>query len=319
MKILYGIQGTGNGHITRSSKIIHRLKKIGCDVDILISGKFHQIDISHDIKFNFKGFNFSHNSDGSINKVKTLFDNSLYQFIKDTRLDLSEYDKIITDFEPITSWAAKFQNREIWGVGNQYSFLSKKTPRPKSKSFIGEFVLKHMAPVTNPIGLHFEPYDDFINYPIIRDDLIVVTKCDLGHYTVYLPNFNLISILDKLTKFPKIKFHIFSNEVKSTLIYKNCQINPPNKDKFLISFTSSHGVITTGGFQTTSEALWCGKKLLVIPIIGQYEQLCNVESLNKIGIMSGTLDTISSFLLLSNNVKLKWKDPTDKIIKEIIE
>ena len=176
-----------------------------------------------------------------------------------------------------------------------------------------------MAPVTNPIGLHFEPYDDFINYPIIRDDLIVVTKSNLGHYTVYLPNFNLISILDKVTKFPKIKFHIFSNEVKSTLIYKNCQINPPNKDKFLISLTSSHGVITTGGFQTTSEALWCGKKLLVIPIVGQYEQLCNVESLTNLGVMSGTLETISSFLILSDNVKLKWKDPTDKIIKEIIE
>jgi uncharacterized protein (TIGR00661 family) len=318
MKILYGIQGTGNGHITRSSKIIHRLKNLGCDVDILISGEFHQIDISHDIKFNFKGFNFKHNSDGSINKIKTFFDNNLFKFIKDTKIDLSEYDKIITDFEPITSWAAKFQDKEIWGIGNQYSFLSKNTPRPKSRSFIGEFVLKHMSPVTNPIGLHFEPYDNFINYPIIRDDVMIISKCDNGHYTVYLPNFRLSEILKKLNEYPKVNFHIFSNEVKSSLIYRNCKINPLNKDKFLLSFTSSHGVITTGGFQTTSEALWCGKKLLVIPIIGQYEQLCNVESLNNLGIMSGTLDTIPGFLISKNKINKNWEDPTNKIIKKVL-
>ena len=31
MRILYGIQGTGNGHLSRSSKIINKLKKLGCD------------------------------------------------------------------------------------------------------------------------------------------------------------------------------------------------------------------------------------------------------------------------------------------------
>ncbi len=39
MKILYGIQCTGNGHLTRSLKVISRLKKLGHNVDILLSGK----------------------------------------------------------------------------------------------------------------------------------------------------------------------------------------------------------------------------------------------------------------------------------------
>ena len=37
MKILYAIQGTGNGHLTRAKEIIPILKEKG-DVDILISG-----------------------------------------------------------------------------------------------------------------------------------------------------------------------------------------------------------------------------------------------------------------------------------------
>ena len=37
MKILYAIQGTGNGHLSRAIDVIPALKKIG-QVDVLVSG-----------------------------------------------------------------------------------------------------------------------------------------------------------------------------------------------------------------------------------------------------------------------------------------
>jgi hypothetical protein len=37
MKILYAIQGTGNGHLSRAKDIIPRLQKKG-EVDLLVSG-----------------------------------------------------------------------------------------------------------------------------------------------------------------------------------------------------------------------------------------------------------------------------------------
>ena len=319
MRLLYGIQGTGNGHITRSSKFIERLRILGLDVDIAISGKFHQVNIPYDIKYNFSGFNFTHNQDGSINKLKTFLNNNFYQFLKDIKLNLSEYDKVITDFEPITSWASKWQDKEVWGLGNQYSFISEKIPRPKNRDILSESILKIMSPVNNYIGLHYETYDDFIYHPIIRDDVINSKVCNKGHYTVYLPNFKLSNLVSKLIQFRGIQFHIFSSEVQNIITNRNCIILPLNKEEFLDSFISSEGVITTGGFQTTSESLYCGKKLLVIPIKGQYEQICNVEALKKIGVMCGDdLDSISLFLLASNIITKKWEDPTDKIINKII-
>jgi len=319
MRILYGIQGTGNGHITRSSKVIGRLKDLGFDVDIAISGKFHQVNIPHDIKYNFSGFNFTHNQDGSINKLKTFLNNSFYQFLKDVKLDLSEYNKVITDFEPITSWASKWQNKETWGLGNQYSFFSDKIPRPKNRDILSESILKMMSPVNNYIGLHYEMYDDFIYHPIIRDDVINSKIFNKGHYTVYLPNFRLSNLVNNFMQFGGIQFHIFSNEVENITTNRNCIILPLNKEEFLDSFISSEGIITTGGFQTTSESLYCGKKLLVIPIKGQYEQICNVESLKNIGVMCGSLDSIPEFLFSSNVITKKWEDPTDKIISKIIK
>lgn len=38
------------------------------------------------------------------------------------------------------------------------------------------------------------------------------------------------------------------------------------------------------GFETPEEALFLGKKLMVIPIKGQYEQQCNVAALKEMGV-----------------------------------
>jgi uncharacterized protein (TIGR00661 family) len=47
---------------------------------------------------------------------------------------------------------------------------------------------------------------------------------------------------------------------------------------------TSHGLITGGGFETPSEALYLNKKLISIPIKNHYEQQCNAAALKKMGI-----------------------------------
>ena len=39
MNILYGVQATGNGHISRSREIIAALKKTGHSVQVILSGR----------------------------------------------------------------------------------------------------------------------------------------------------------------------------------------------------------------------------------------------------------------------------------------
>ena len=55
MKILYAIQGTGNGHVSRAREIIPILKKYG-ELDILISGTQADVNLDEEIKYQFKGF-----------------------------------------------------------------------------------------------------------------------------------------------------------------------------------------------------------------------------------------------------------------------
>jgi hypothetical protein len=255
----------------------------------------------------------SHNSEQSqfLKKIGTLVIDEFHTIGVKNRGDHLEVGLMkFTQINPtarIVLLSATMPNVEQLAEWVSYSLNQKQT-----------FVLRsEYRPV--PLTTHYETYDDFIYHPIIRDDVINSKVCNKGHYTVYLPNFKLLNLVSRLMQFRGVQFHIFSSEVQNITKNRNCIILPLNKEEFLDSFISSEGIITTGGFQTTSESLYCGKKLLVIPIKGQYEQICNVEALKKIGVMCGDdLDSISLFLLTSNIIIKKWEDPTDKIINKII-
>lgn len=317
MRVLYGIQSTGNGHLTRSAKIINRLVKAGCMVDVLTSGNNSQVKFPFPIKWNLRGLTFYYDGKGGIDYWKTFEELKISQFMKDIRLDLSDYHIIISDYEPITAWAARRKDRICIGVSNQCSFLSNHTPRPKKKNILGEFLLKNLVPVTHPIGLHFESYDDYIFTPIIRDNLIKLDLKDSGHYTIYLPTFEVEHIMKEIIGLKSNKFDIFCN-VKKPLYFKNINIRPIDKDKFEDSLRTCHGVITSGGFQTSVESLYLGKKLMVVPTVGQYEQNCNAIALENMGVKTGTIKDISDFIENGRVIKVDWVDTTDDIVNKIL-
>lgn len=317
MNILYGIQCTGNGHLTRSLKVICRLKKMGHNVDILLSGKDYKKNIKYDVKYRFKGFALYNTSKGRIDYLKTIMSFDILRFLDDIHLDVTSYDKVISDFEPITAWACKISHKKCYGLSNQYSLLSNKVPR-KRRNFIGEFILKWMAPVSDKFGIHFKKYDENIYMPIINDDIMDKIYEEHGHYTIYLPSFSLYKIVRELNKHKDITFHVFHGDVNGTYRYNNCLIFPINRKIFLESFTTCNGVITNSGFQTTSEALYMGKKLMTIPLKGQYEQECNMVALKEMGIFVGKLRDIDKFIKSDKISVDKWIDPIDEILNKIL-
>lgn len=318
MKIVYGVQGTGNGHLSRSLRVIEALVERGHTVDMVMSAQWGTMPTAYPVFKLFKGFTFKHTKDGSINKLGTAINFDFWQFFKDSRFDLSTYDKIITDFEPIVAWAALRQKREVYGISNQYSFLSNKTPRPAKKDWMAELAFKNFTPVAHPIGLHFEQYDDFIYKPILRQSIYNLTLSDAGHFTVYLPDIELPLILQELFKHPAVPFHLFSNKIKQDTQQGNVCLRPPDPAHFSKSFASCHGVITRCGFQTTAEALYTGKKLLAMPQRGQYEQQCNAISLARLGATIGNLQDLGSYLQAPEVKPQPWADPVNAILARVL-
>jgi len=84
MKILFAIQGTGNGHISRAREIIPLLKRYG-NVDILISGTQADVFPDEPLTFNFHGFSFVFGKNGGVNHWETYKTMNLSRLWRDIR------------------------------------------------------------------------------------------------------------------------------------------------------------------------------------------------------------------------------------------
>lgn len=323
MKILYGIQCTGNGHLTRAVDIIKELKKYA-EVEVLISGNQFDLEIPFPITYKKNGISFISGKFGSPNIFKSIKNLQIRKFAQDIKaLPVENYDLIISDYEPITAWASYFKNKVCIGLSNQVSFFSKKAPRPKRKNILIEYLLKNFAPTSKKIGFHYESYDEFIETPIISSEIRESVITDKGHIVVYLPTYDLEKLSYYFKQIPEIEWHIFSRYTKNNIKDENIIIKPIGKE-YIKSLTSAHGLICAAGFQATAEALYLGKKLLVIPHRFHYEQACNAAALHELGITTlkkvdaNFAEKIKDWLFNKPIFKINYPDNAEKVAKKII-
>src|ERR1035437_5892410 len=214
MKILYAVQGTGNGHITRAQAIIPELKK-HAEVDVLISGFSYDLNLPFPVKYKLKGMSFCFGKGGGIDYLDTFRKNKFNRFLNEIRqLDLSKYDFVISDFEPVSCWAATLQNKLCIGLSNQASIFTENVPLPKSADLIGKLVLKRYAPCRVSVGIHFKRYNENIFTPVIDQRIRKAEVSEKKFYLVYLPAYELKKIKKVFRKISSKEFMVFSKEVK---------------------------------------------------------------------------------------------------------
>lgn len=324
MKILYGIQGTGHGHISRAREILPELSK-AARVDVLMSGTNCSMKLD-DEKISYRrGLSLAYDSNGGVSYLRTALQLSPVTFLRDVQnLNIHEYDLVISDYEPISSWAAVKAGITCIGMSHQAAFLSNRTPRPDQKSIMAEQILKRFAPCHRPVGFHFLRYDRFIEGPIIRSEIRRLTPFPGDHVTVYLPAFDHETLVSVFSQCPQVRWEIFSPLCKLPYLQNNVAVHPVGNLPFLESMESSIGVITSAGFETCAEAIFLGKKLMVVPIKNQYEQLCNAAALEKMGVSvvkklgKTFLETINSWLKSSNNARIPEIADAEKITQKLL-
>ncbi len=323
MKILYAIQGTGNGHVSRAREIIPYLKQYG-DVDILLSGNNVHLNLPFEIKYRSSGISYHYGNKGNIDILASIKKFTPVKIIKELlNFPINKYDLIINDYEFISSWAAWLANKRFVSFGHQPSFLSPNTPMPEKQSIAGNLILKYHIKQSNPIGLHFERYDDFIYTPIIRSEVRNLNVTDKGHYTVYLSSFGDEELFKHLSKID-VKWEVFSIRAKQKYTRENVTFFPANNDDFLNSLASCTGLLTGAGFETPAETLYLGKRLFCIPIKRQYEQYCNGAALKQLGIPVeyGTNDLLSgkleNWINAPWNIKVNYPDNASMLVEKIV-
>jgi len=325
MKILYAIQGTGNGHISRALEIVPILKQKG-ETDVLISSSQWDLELPFEVKYRFHGLGFVFGKNGGIDFTKTYLALDTAKLLAEIKsIPIKDYDLIISDFEPVSCWAAKLNNKVCIGLSNQAATLHPLAPKPKGSDPLGKAVLNHYAPVTHSYGFHFKSFDETVSTPIIRKEIRSANISNKGHVSVYLPSYDDKRIIEKLKHITSCEFHVFSKHIRKEYKKANFTVLPLTNQAFIESLASCNAVITNAGFGTTSEALFLGKKLLVIPMKNQYEQHCNAAVLKSMGVTvikslkKKHNGTIKEWLKHGRSIEVEYPDNTEKIIDKIIK
>lgn len=325
MRILYAIQGTGNGHLSRAQDIIPEIKK-HADLDIFVSGAQAEVQLNHPIKYKSKGLSFYFGKKGGIDFIQTFSKNSSKYLVKEIKnFPVKDYDFIINDFEPISSWAAKREGVPCVALSHQSALLSKKVPKPKIKDPIGEWILHHYAPANAHISFHFKEYDKNMFTPVIRAAIRNAKSETKDHYTVYLPAYDDRKLVKLLSAYSPIRWQIFSKHTRSPYHLGPISVYPIRGEDFVESMRTARGIVCGAGFETPAEALFLKKKLLVVPMQNQYEQHCNAAALKEMGVpvlrklKESKLDKLSDWVESKKIIETDYKDVAGLAVTTALE
>jgi uncharacterized protein (TIGR00661 family) len=284
MNILYGVQTTGNGHISRSKEVIRELKNLGHHVHVILSGHNpYRLEKVAAFKpaTTFRGLTFS-SFRGRIRYLKTAVNLNLFQLYRDIRsFDVTGFDLVINDFEPISARIARRHVLPSIGIGHQYAFCH---PIPLvGDTFFSRWLMNHFGPVDHPIGLHWHHYDHPILPPIVPGHLNGDVKAVRNKVLVYLPFEHLPDILRLLSPLKDWNFYIYGL-VEHSENLGHLHFRAFSRTDFLKDLEDCTGVVCNAGFELPSEALHIGKRLLVKPLAGQMEQRSNALAIARLNL-----------------------------------
>jgi uncharacterized protein (TIGR00661 family) len=279
-----------------------------------------------EVKYRLNGLGFVFGKNGGVDLLETFRKSQLKRLLREVNdLPISDYDLVISDFEPVSSWACYSANKPCIALSHQAAVTDKKAPHPAKADQVGRAILKYYAPATVKYGFHFAQYNEKIFTPVIRAEVRQAVTADRGHYTVYLPSYSDKKIIRILSQVEEVQWQVFSKHFEYPLATDNIRVFPLDGPQFINSMATASGVLCGAGFETPAESLYLKKKLMVIPMKNQYEQHCNAAALKQLGVpvikslKSKNIDAIRQWVNSAETVSVDFPDNTEAIINQVID
>lgn len=278
MKILYGVQGTGNGHISRANAMAKALERYP-DVEVtwLYSGRRREELFG--VADNFlwrRGMTFA-THDGRVSYARTALTNNFIRFVKDVRsLRLQDYDEVIVDYEPVSAWAARLRGVPTLGIGHQYAF-EHAIPTQGDSAF-SRTVMRYFAPASDGLGLHWHHFGQPILPPIVDLEGEQRSVIEANKVVVYLPFEDQAKVIRLLRNVVSHEFYVYGPGLEHA---DTCNVHtrPLARQGFKRDLVTAESVVCNAGFELISECLALGIRVLAKPLARQIEQLANAQAL----------------------------------------
>jgi uncharacterized protein (TIGR00661 family) len=244
----------------------------------------------------------------------------LLNFIRDiTSLDLSDYDLVLTDFEPVTAWAARLKGMPTLGLGHQYAF--RYDIPVTGRNPVSSFLLEWFAPARVSLGLHWHHFNQPILPPVI-EPVCNQEKRDDNKILVYLPFEDLQDVVRWLGHADRrYEFYIYC-DIQHPKDTGNFHLRPFSRTGFLGDLANCTGVISNAGFELASESISLGKKILAKPLKGQMEQESNALALRHINcghvMQNFDVDMLNTWLALPSRPAAPYPNVAQEIVQWIL-
>lgn len=292
--ILYGVNGEGAGHSTRSREVLSHLVSQGHNVHVASFDRGLQ-NLKNDFNVTeIYGFRFSY-VNNRVRYKRTIAKNlitvpqaaksisNLSHLIDDQRIDL-----VITDFEPLTCHIGHRRRLPVISIDNQHCLTNAVVSYPKKyrrDAAAAKLVTKLMTPHANAylvISFFTAPIrkrNTFLFPPLLRQEILDATPTEADHILVYVTS--PAPALAKILSAVRCRFVAYGfgrGAVEGNIVFKK-----PSLDGFFSDLVSARAVIANSGFSLVTEALHLSKPYLAVPVSHQFEQIFNAYWLEKSG------------------------------------
>lgn len=300
LRIVYGVQSTGRGHLSRLLGLKPLFDRDGHELLVIVSGydepPAYFVDALHGVRCErFQGLSMIEDGEGGVSKRGTMkaFARHLPGLLESFRrahgmISAFAPDLIVSDFDPITGSPFVAPGTFKVGIGNEAMLSHTAAARPPKANLdrINVNVVRKLftSGVDVLLGCHFYPLDGSCLPPILRPEVLSAAVENRGHLVVYHAYRGLLApVLDYAKRHPERTIIVYGDTPHARESAANVRYEP-DPGRFIEDLATCDAYVGTAGFQSICEAFYLGKKIVVRPITGHYEQHWNAAQIEMHGM-----------------------------------
>lgn len=296
VKIIYGVNGEGLGHATRSKPIIEGLLKRH-EVKIVAGRRAYEyLSKKFEVKKIF-AFDIIYRKNG-VEIIQTIIKNILlfpiFGLATIIRLififQRFKPDLVISDFEPFTMWTANLLRLPIISIDNQHISTNCRIKIGKKVSFdytLLKIIIISFAGFADYclVTTFFYPKivkeRTYLFPPIVRKEILELRPKTGRHILVYQTSRSYTTLIPVLKQLKNEEFRIYKTDKvgrEDNVIFREF-----SEREFIKDLATCKAIITNGGFSLISEAIYLDKPILSVPVKRQFEQVINGMHVSQAG------------------------------------
>lgn len=308
-RIIYALSGQGRGHASRVMAVSDELRARGHEIVFCCGGTAREILAMKEepvipvppLRQVMEG--------NEVRLLQTLRSNwesivNLDRIVDDLshEFDTFEPDLVITDFEAFSHRAADRLGIPVVSFNHQQIVTETRYSLPLKYRFdamMTALAVRLIAPedpehvlITSFFYPELrDPANATLIPPIIRPAVQRLNPAPGDHVLVYYNSTEGAEHVLQTLRAVDAEFIVYNfTPPNDAGVYPNVKFKEPCIEEFLEDLASSRAVLSTAGFTLTSEALYLGKPLLVVPNRGVFEQTLNALFLERDGLGAAVLD-----------------------------